>query len=332
MADCSNQIPYPRTIVCPSPMQCIDNVFTRKWASVSTGKMTFFNQRKWLPGKSGYLFSASAAGSGRVPGIAPRHPPTPPDVRFSASGGWSIQRSSVSGARTGDAEHSDRLGAFGLRPIVSQSRVVTAVVAPCCFVRSFVIRSSTVVGSVRSFGPSHRDAFSFVRPSTATTASADFPPPLGGGISPGQSLFCPLAPLGSTECRQWLSGFVFASTLAPDILPRNPFVFLRSSVGLPPFRAGSLRRRPGGSATVGATSPRREPFIPQEQTPAGHTSAGHWPVSPGDSPGGMESAPEANKEWPFAKRRRALPVGGSPTGTGGSPRATLSRAGAQGLA
>ena len=28
-----------------------------------------------------------AVGSGRVPGIAPRHPPTPPDVRFSASGG-----------------------------------------------------------------------------------------------------------------------------------------------------------------------------------------------------------------------------------------------------
>ena len=26
--------------------------------------------------------------SGRVPGIAPRHPPTPPDVRFSVSGGW----------------------------------------------------------------------------------------------------------------------------------------------------------------------------------------------------------------------------------------------------
>jgi hypothetical protein len=25
--------------------------------------------------------------SGRVTGIAPRHPPTPPDVRFSASGG-----------------------------------------------------------------------------------------------------------------------------------------------------------------------------------------------------------------------------------------------------
>jgi|GEM_PF-6805428 len=27
-----------------------------------------------------------AAGSGRVTGIAPRNPPTPPDMRFSASG------------------------------------------------------------------------------------------------------------------------------------------------------------------------------------------------------------------------------------------------------
>ena len=70
-----------------------------------------------------------------------------------------------------------------------------------------------------------------------------------------------------------LVALVVPSTLAPDIRPHCPFVFLRSSVGLPPFRAGSLRRRPGGSATVGTTSPRREPFIPQEQTPAGHTSA-----------------------------------------------------------
>src|SRR5712692_8948002 len=66
----------------------------------------------------------------------------------------------------------------------------------------------------------------------------------------------------------------YTSTLAPDILPHCPFVFLRSNVCLPPFRAGSLRRRPGGSATVGVTSPRREPFIPPDQTPAGHTSAG----------------------------------------------------------
>ena len=32
-------------------------------------------------------FKPSAFRSGRVTGIAPRHPPTPPDVRFSASGG-----------------------------------------------------------------------------------------------------------------------------------------------------------------------------------------------------------------------------------------------------
>src|SRR5207302_11323804 len=56
-------------------------------------------------------------------------------------------------------------------------------------------------------------------------------------------------------------------------LPHCPFVFLRSTVYLPPFRGLSLRRRPGGSATVGVTSPRREPFIPIDQTPAGHTSA-----------------------------------------------------------
>ena len=212
-----------------------------------------------------------------MPGIAPRHPPTPPDVRFSASGGWSVQRSSFPGTQSGDSEHSDRLGAFGLRPVVGQSGVATAVVALRCFVRSLVTRSSASVGSVRSFGPSHRDAFLFVRPSSATMASADSPAPLSARVSPGQCRFCPLAPLGSTGGRQWFSGFVFASTLAPDSRPLCPFVFLRSSVGLPPFRAGSLRRRPGGSATVGTTSPRRERFIPQEQTPAGHTSAGLRP-------------------------------------------------------
>lgn len=68
--------------------------------------------------------------------------------------------------------------------------------------------------------------------------------------------------------------FVFARPLVPDILPHCPFVFLRSNVCLPPFRAASLRRRPGGSATVGVTSPRRERFIPIDHAPAGHTSAG----------------------------------------------------------
>jgi hypothetical protein len=46
---------------------------------------------------------------------------------------------------------------------------------------------------------------------------------------------------------------------------------------------------------------------------------GHWPVPPGDSPGGMGSAPRGNEDGSCAKSRRALPVGGSPTGTGDPP-------------
>ena len=69
-----------------------------------------------------------------------------------------------------------------------------------------------------------------------------------------------------------------ANKLAPDSLPLCPLVFLRSNVCLPPFRTGSLRRGPGSSATVGITSPRREPFIPQVQTPAGLTGAGLQPA------------------------------------------------------
>jgi hypothetical protein len=55
--------------------------------------------------------------------------------------------------------HSDGLGAFCVRPIVSRSRVVTVVVTPCRFVRSCVIQSSIRVGSVRSFGPSLETPF-----------------------------------------------------------------------------------------------------------------------------------------------------------------------------
>jgi hypothetical protein len=48
-------------------------------------------------------------------------------------------------------------------------------------------------------------------------------------------------------------------------------------------------------------------------------STGHWPVPPGDSPDGTGSALGGNKDGTFARSRLALPVGGSPTGTGGSP-------------
>src|SRR6266702_8135721 len=73
------------------------------------------------------------------------------------------------------------------------------------------------------------------------------------------------------------------------------------------------------------SSPRPSPPPPSEEREKSAVDSpnsravGHWPVPPGDSPGGTETAPRANKDGPFAKRRRALPFGESPTGTGGSP-------------
>ena len=212
--------------------------------------------------------------SGRVPGIAPRHPPTPPDVRFSASGGWTLQSSSCSHTRSLDGRTLRRverpLRAARRLPVRGGDRscrapLLRSLIYPCgqCFDWLYWV--------LRPFA---RSAFWFVQTSNATMASADSPAPLSARVSPAQSPFFPFAPLGSTQCLQWFLGFVFARTLAPDTLPHSPFVFLRSNVCLPPFRAASLRNRPGGSATVGTTSPRREPFIPSDRTPAGHTSAG----------------------------------------------------------
>src|SRR5213593_1737524 len=48
-------------------------------------------------------------------------------------------------------------------------------------------------------------------------------------------------------------------------------------------------------------------------------STGHWPVPSGDSPDGMGSASAANKESLLLGSALLVPVGGSPTGTGGSP-------------
>ena len=64
------------------------------------------------------------------------------------------------------SEHSDGLGAFRVRPVISQSGVVTAVVAPRCFVLSPVLPSSASVGSVRSFGPSLGTPFRACAPRT----------------------------------------------------------------------------------------------------------------------------------------------------------------------
>ena len=82
----------------------------------------------------------------------------------------------------------DRPAGAGSRPAVSDgSRSFFQVLIEFC---SFVLR------------PFARSAFLFVRTSDATMASADSPAPLSAGVSPGQGLLFPFAPLGSTECRQ----------------------------------------------------------------------------------------------------------------------------------
>src|SRR5258708_2908631 len=69
--------------------------------------------------------------------------------------------------------------------------------------------------------------------------------------------------------------------------------------------------------------PRRSAIAQQRtQSVSGNSffgSTSHWPVPPGDSPGGTGSALGTNKDRPFGSGRPALPFGGAPNGTGGSP-------------
>src|SRR2546423_1296584 len=137
-----------------------------------------------------------------MPWISPRHPPTPPDVRFSASGGWTLRRSFITSSQPDHARHSRGLGDLFVRPALGQSRVKTAVVMLRCFVCSFIAQPDL------GLAPSHPSALrsSRLSPGFLTTmASADFPGLLSRGISPGQCLFFPFAPLGSTNCRQCFS-------------------------------------------------------------------------------------------------------------------------------
>ena len=71
-----------------------------------------------------------------------------------------------------------------------------------------------------------------------------------------------------------------------------------------------------------STEPGAASKIHRAQSASGNPflgSTGHWPVPPGDSPGGTGSAPGGNKDGPFERSRLDLPVGESPTGTGESP-------------
>ena len=59
------------------------------------------------------------------------------------------------------------------------------------------------------------------------------------------------------------------------------------------------------------------PFPPERSSRAGST--GDPPVPPGDSPGGTSQASDATRHAQATANASLIPVGGSPTGTGGSP-------------
>jgi hypothetical protein len=207
--------------------------------------------------------------SGRVPGIAPRHPPTPPNVRFSAFGGWTVRRSSVTSSQPVHARHSHGLGDFFVRPALGQSRVTTAVVMLCCFVCSFMARPEL------GLAPSRPSALGSSRLSPglfATTASADFRSPLKDRISPGQCSLFPLAPSGSTESGLMTVGLrLYSPARPPDSasLPvRVPTVESLSAA----LSFGPSRFRPGHRLRLPSSTPSGT-LIPIEPAPAGHTSA-----------------------------------------------------------
>ena len=110
--------------------------------------------------------------------------------------------------------HSDGLGAFGVGPIVSQSRVVTVVVTPCRFVRSCVLPSSVRVGSVRSFGPSLETRFRSCVPRT-----------LLWPLLTSRSLSTPGSPrvsVGSSRSRLWALQGAASDSRASRVLACSP--------------------------------------------------------------------------------------------------------------
>ena len=162
--------------------------------------------------------------SGRVPGIEPRHPPTPPYVRFSGYGGWSSgsqNRPTVPACRKSAEPASTRESPT---PAWGGS---TAEAGPCvagdhrsCGAHHLQIPAALWVPGLPdalccSFGPSlqqHYTAF------FATTASADFSSPLREEISPGKALI--LSPRAGRLYLTCLGGL--RASLFPASSPPTP--------------------------------------------------------------------------------------------------------------
>ncbi len=125
--------------------------------------------------------------------------------------------------RHADRQRRTRRPVGGLRPSAGRWSVRgrdRSGHAPC-FVRSCVARSSTTVGSVRSFGPSPRDACLLVRLFLATMASEDSPTPLSAkGL--------PRVRVSSVRSRRWARQHVARGSWASWSLAPSP-----STSGLP---------------------------------------------------------------------------------------------------
>ena len=74
-----------------------------------------------------------------------------------------------------------------------------------------------------------------------------------------------------------------------------------------------------GVANVMLLSVADAPVIFERQSEMRLVGTGHWPVPAGDSPGGTEKGPARKNDVLSQITTSAIPVGGSPTGTGGSP-------------
>jgi len=165
------------------------------------------------------------------------------------------------------SEHSDRLSAFSVGPVVGQSEVATVVVTPRCFVLNL---SPYPVSRLAPSGPSALRSSRLSSGVLATMTSADFPSPLSDGISLGQCRPCPFAPSGST-CAVDDSGASLILACSPAVARLTA----RSCSYGRRLASGPFARVPCGShLTVRlrlSSSPRRGPFTPQGSAPARHT-------------------------------------------------------------
>ena len=188
------------------------------------------------------------------------------------------------------SEHSDGLGAFRVRPVVSQSKGVTVVVTPRCFVLSLAIPSSASVGSARSFGPSLETPFCSCVPRTLL-----WPPLTSRRLStPGS----PRVSACSFRSRLWALQTAVSDSWASRVLACSPPTacltahlcsFGRTFASRPfaPTPCGddlAVRLRLSSSTPSGTFHPDRpSPCRAHEPTASavGHRSNSNHPVPPG---------------------------------------------------